>query len=101
MWRVPGGAAGKELCPPETGSAAERCCAAPRSPAGGTRAPSQQGSGGGDASSFPSQARTGDMTFWVSQAGFLLPSAATRRLVLPLRKEEISRSGSSGSDEEV
>ena len=48
--------------------------------------------GGGDASPF---AAGGDTTFWVSRAGSLLPAAAARCLC---RKEEISRSGSSGSD---
>lgn len=101
-WPVPGDAAGttagKEQRPPETGLCSSRV---PRSRAGGPRAPSRQGSGGGDASSFPGPARMGGHDILGVPSRFPSATGGHPPPALPLGKEEISRSGSSGSDEGV
>lgn len=75
-------------------SKTSRCA---QEPCGRLQAPSRQGSGGGKASSFPQRARTGGHdTCGCPELVFLFQQEPP-----VLQEEEISRSGSSGSDGKV
>ena len=114
-WPVLGDAAGKELCPPKTGvcgralpTACPCCCL---HPAG---CPCAEEPCGRAAGAFPA-GKWGEATLPLSLAEhgrgghdilgvlswFASASSSHPPPALPLGKEEISRSGSSGSDEEV